>query len=232
MNKQNIIILVLVILAGASAWYFLGRQQGETDVSDAEDTVTGQAEAAPEDNYITKGELQDLLAEHDLNPQNVMVIDIDTGGSAVIRMYPGKAPNHVDRFRELAREGFYDGVVFHRVIDGFMAQTGDPTGTGGGGSGRNIGAEFNDIAHVRGVVSTARAADPDSADSQFFIMLDEAPHLDGQYTAWGEVVAGMEHVDAITKGPREANGVVPEEERNRMLRVYIAADVLNDGVGE
>ena len=114
-----------------------------------------------------------------------------------------------DSIKELVREGFYDGLNFHRVIDGFVAQGGCPQGSGMGGSGQNIEAEFNDVKHVRGTMSMARAADPNSADSQFFICLDAVPYLDNQYTAWGEVTSGMEHVDAIPKGEPPANpGVI------------------------
>jgi len=123
-----------------------------------------------------------------------------TKGPVVIRTRPDLAPNHVARIVELASEGFYDGVPFHRVIDGFMAQTGDPTGTGMGGSGKKLKAEFNAGKHVRGTVSMARAANPDSGDSQFFICFEDAPFLDGQYTIWGEVVEGMENVDRIKRG--------------------------------
>jgi peptidylprolyl isomerase len=122
-------------------------------------------------------------------------------GEVKIELYTDKAPKHVERIKELASRGFYNDVVFHRVIDGFMAQTGDPTGTGMGGSELpDLPAEFNDIQHVRGVVSMARSASPDSANSQFFIMFADAPHLDGQYTAFGKVVSGMEFVDKIKKG--------------------------------
>ena len=110
------------------------------------------------------------------------------------------APNHVARIKELAQQGFYDGVVFHRVIDGFMAQTGDPTGTGRGGSGKNLKAEFSKAPHERGTVSMARANHPDSADSQFFICFDDARFLDGKYTVWGQVTEGMENVDKIKRG--------------------------------
>lgn len=160
-----------------------------------------------------------------LDPENTLVLELSTGGPVIIQMFPEIAPNHVARFKELARQGFYDGVVFHRVIDGFMAQTGDPTGTGSGGSGQNIKAEFNEMQHDRGVVSTARAGHPDSADSQFFIMLAPSTHLDGQYTAWGKVVEGMDFVDAITKGPSNLNGVVPEEKRDRIISMKVAADI-------
>jgi peptidylprolyl isomerase len=129
-------------------------------------------------------------------------------GPVVIKPRPDLAPNHVARILELTRQGFYNGIVFHRVIDGFMAQTGDPTGTGMGGSGKKLKAEFTPTPHKRGIVSMARAADPNSADSQFFIVLDDASYLDGQYTVWGEVVSGMEHVDAIKKGSPYNNGSV------------------------
>jgi peptidylprolyl isomerase len=123
-----------------------------------------------------------------------------TKGPVTIRTRPDLAPNHVARIVELAGEGFYDGVPFHRVIEGFMAQTGDPTGTGMGGSGKKLKAEFNAGKHVRGTVSMARATDPDSGDSQFFICFADAPFLDGQYTIWGEVIEGMENVDNIKRG--------------------------------
>ncbi len=123
-----------------------------------------------------------------------------TRGPIVIKTRPDLAPTHVARIVELAQEGFYDGVPFHRVIEGFMAQTGDPTGTGMGGSGKKLKAEFNAGKHVRGTCSMARAQDPDSGDSQFFICFEDAPFLDGQYTVWGEVIEGMENVDQIKRG--------------------------------
>ena len=127
-------------------------------------------------------------------------------GDVVIRLRPDLAPGHVARISELAAEGFYDGVVFHRVIDGFMAQGGDPSGTGMGGSDKpNLKAEFNTEPHVRGTCSMARAANPDSANSQFFICFEECGFLDRQYTVWGEVTSGMEHVDALPKGEPPAN---------------------------
>ena len=121
-------------------------------------------------------------------------------GTVEIETLPVLAPNHVARIKELVAEGFYDGVVFHRVIPGFMAQTGDPTGTGSGGSGQKLNGEFSRQPHVRGTVSMARTSNPNSADSQFFIVYDEASHLDGQYTVWGQVSSGMEHVEAIPGG--------------------------------
>jgi peptidylprolyl isomerase len=123
-----------------------------------------------------------------------------THGPVTIATRPDLAPGHVARITELVRQGFYDGVVFHRVIDNFMAQTGDPTGTGMGGSGKKLPAEFSKEKHVRGTVSMARASNPDSADSQFFICYTDLSFLDGQYTIWGQVTGGMEHVDKIKKG--------------------------------
>ncbi len=132
-------------------------------------------------------------------------------GDVVITLRPDLAPGHVERITELASENFYDGVVFHRVIDGFMAQGGDPTGSGMGGSSKpNIAAEFSREPHVRGICSMARSSNPDSANSQFFICLDDSRFLDGQYTVWGEVASGMEHVDALPKGepPRTPGKII------------------------
>ncbi|MGD9738464.1 MAG: peptidylprolyl isomerase [Bauldia sp.] len=123
-----------------------------------------------------------------------------TQGPVVIAFRPDLAPNHVARIKELANEGFYDGVPFHRVISGFMAQTGDPTGTGMGGSGKKLRAEFSNEPHVRGVCSMARSQDPNSGDSQFFICFDDARFLDRQYTVWGKVVSGMEAIDKVKRG--------------------------------
>ena len=130
---------------------------------------------------------------------DTLVLDT-TRGRVAIAMRPDLAPGHVARIKELVRDGFYDGVAFHRVIDGFMAQTGCPQGTGTGGSGRKLKAEFSKENHVRGTVSMARAQNPDSADSQFFICFADAPWLNGQYTVWGKVTAGMENVDRIKRG--------------------------------
>jgi peptidylprolyl isomerase len=130
---------------------------------------------------------------------NTLVLDT-TQGRVTIAMRPDLAPNHVARIKELVQQGFYNGIVFHRVIDGFMAQTGCPQGTGTGGSGKKLKAEFNKEKHVRGTVSMARAANPDSGDSQFFICFADAPFLNGQYTVWGQVTEGMENVDKIKRG--------------------------------
>jgi peptidylprolyl isomerase len=134
-----------------------------------------------------------------VDDENTLVLET-TQGRIVIELRPELAPNHVARIKELASQKFYDGVVFHRVIDGFMAQTGDPGGTGRGGSGKNLKAEFSQAPHERGTVSMARANHPDSADSQFFICFDDARFLDGKYTVWGRVIEGMENVDKIKRG--------------------------------
>ena len=142
--------------------------------------------------------------------QNTLIMTLE-GGPVTIRLRPDLAPGHVSRIKELASEGFYDGIVFHRVIPGFMAQGGDPAGTGGGGSSKpNLKAEFSAEPHVRGVWSMARTSAPNSANSQFFICFDDARFLDNQYTVWGEVVDGMDHVDALPKGepPRNPGKIV------------------------
>lgn len=143
------------------------------------------------------------------NLENTLYLDLKDG-RVTIEMYPESAPNHVARIKELVKEGFYNGLKFHRVIDGFMAQTGDPLGNGTGGSGKNIKAEFNDRMHVRGTLSMARSGHPDSADSQFFIMFENAPHLDNQYTVWGQVVDGIDHVMNIKRGSQYDNGSVSD----------------------
>jgi peptidylprolyl isomerase len=141
-----------------------------------------------------------------MTPDNddVMILET-TRGPVTIAMRPDLAPRHVARIKELVREGFYDGIVFHRVIDGFMAQTGDPTGTGTGGSGKKLKQEFSREPHKRGTVSMARAQNPDSGDSQFFICFEDAPFLNGQYTVWGKVIDGMENVDGIKRGEPVVN---------------------------
>ncbi|WP_298721298.1 peptidylprolyl isomerase [uncultured Ferrovibrio sp.] len=154
--------------------------------------------------------------------ENTLYLELKDG-RVTIALRPDLAPNHVARIKELARQNFYDGLKFHRVIEGFMAQTGDPRGDGTGGSGQNLKAEFSDAPHVRGTCSMARARDPHSADSQFFICFADARFLDGQYTVWGEVVEGMEHVDAIKRGDQARNGAVTDPDRIISLRV--AADV-------
>ncbi|MGH1350939.1 MAG: peptidylprolyl isomerase [Methyloligellaceae bacterium] len=151
------------------------------------------------------------------DPENTLIMDM-THGRVVIEMRPDLAPGHVARIKELARENFYDGIVFHRVIDGFMAQTGCPQGTGTGGSGKKLPAEFNDENHSRGVCSMARAQDPNSGDSQFFICFGDASFLDRQYTAWGKVIEGMENVDKIKRGE-------PVQDPDKINSLRVAADV-------
>ena len=152
------------------------------------------------------------------DPENTLLIET-TKGPVVIAMRPDLAPNHVAHIKKLAREGFYDGIVFHRVIDGFMAQTGDPTGTGTGSSKYpNLKQEFSAEPHTRGVASMARSQNPDSANSQFFFVFDDARFLDRQYTVWGKVIEGMENVDKIKRGE-------PVRDPDKMLSVKVAADV-------
>jgi len=142
---------------------------------------------------------------------NTLTLSLSSGGDVVIKLRPDLAPGHVERIAGLARDGFYDGVVFHRVIPGFMAQGGDPTGTGMGGSNLpDLKAEYNSEPHMRGTCSMARAQNPNSANSQFFICFDDASFLDGQYTVWGQVESGMEHVDALPVGepPREPGKIL------------------------
>ncbi|MEM7776873.1 MAG: peptidylprolyl isomerase [Pseudomonadota bacterium] len=151
------------------------------------------------------------------DPENTIIMDT-TKGEVVIELRPDLAPNHVARIKQLAREEFYDGIVFHRVIDGFMAQVGCPNGTGTGGSSHpNLEQEFNSEPHVRGVCSMARAASPNSANSQFFICFDEASFLDKQYTVWGKVISGMENVDKIKRGE-------PVRDPDSIKTMRVAAD--------
>jgi peptidylprolyl isomerase len=149
--------------------------------------------------------------------ENTLYIDLKDNCRVVIEMRPDLAPKHVAQIKKLAREGKYDGIVFHRVIDGFMAQTGDPQGTGMGGMGDKLPAEFSKEPHVRGTVSMARTQDPNSAQSQFFIVFKDSNFLDGQYTVWGKVASGMEFVDKIKKGE-------PPSNPDKMIKVQVAAD--------
>ncbi|HVH77874.1 MAG TPA: peptidylprolyl isomerase [Stellaceae bacterium] len=152
--------------------------------------------------------------------EDILYLDVPAG-RVVIEMRPDLAPAHCAQIKALARRGFYDGIVFHRVIDGFMAQTGDPTGTGSGGSGQMLKAEFSAEPHVRGVLSMARTSDPNSADSQFFICFADATFLDRQYTVWGKVVSGMEHIDAIKKGDPRSGAVANPD---KIIKMQVAAD--------
>lgn len=161
--------------------------------------------------------MSNMLQAADL--ENTLYLDLKDG-RVTIEMYPEVAPITVARIKELVRSGFYDGLTFHRVIPGFMAQGGDPEGTGTGGSGQNIVAEFSDLTHLKGTLSMARSEKPDSADSQFFIVLDVSSHLDGHYTIWGRVIGGMKYVDHIKEG------VVPElKNPDKIIKMQVAADV-------
>ncbi len=157
------------------------------------------------------------------DPENSLVMEL-AHGRVVIQMLPEVAPKHVARIKELTRAGFYDGLVFHRVMDGFMAQTGDPTGTGTGGSGQKLEAEFSAEPYLRGTVGMARSQSPNSADSQFFITLAPARFLDNKYTVWGRVVEGMENVDQIKKAPpgRQSGQV---DDPDKILRLRVLADI-------
>jgi peptidylprolyl isomerase len=148
--------------------------------------------------------------------ENTLILTLESG-PVTIKLLPDKAPGHVARIKELAREGYYDGLTFHRVIDKFMAQGGCPDGTGMSGSGKKLKAEFNDVSHQRGVCSMARASDPNSGDSQFFICLDDASFLDKQYTVWGKVTSGMESVDKLPKGE-------PPRNPGKIVSMKVAAD--------
>ena len=150
------------------------------------------------------------------DPKNTLTLET-TKGKVVIAMRPDLAPGHVARIKQLVGEGFYDGIVFHRVIDGFMAQTGCPQGSGTGGSGKKLKAEFNSEPHKRGTVSMARAQNPDSGDSQFFICFADAPFLNKQYTVWGQVIKGMENVDKIKRGE-------PVRDPDKILKATLGAD--------
>lgn len=178
-------------------------------------TITTGHFANAEEPTKTRKEMVDEKAQ---NPDEYKLQLQLKDGLVEIELLPVAAPNHVARIKELTRQGFYDGIVFHRVIDGFMAQTGDPTGTGTGGSGKKLKAEFNAEPHTRGAVSMARAGHPDSADSQFFIVFDDARFLDKQYTVWGRVTKGMEFVDNITRGEPPANP-------DKIISMKVAADV-------
>ncbi len=153
--------------------------------------------------------------------ENTLYLDVPKG-RVVIELRPDLAPKTVARIKELTREGFYNGLAFHRVIAGFMAQTGDPRGDGTGGSGQKLKAEFSDAHFLRGTVGMARAQDPDSADSQFFICFEPAPFLDGKYTIFGQVTSGMEYIDALKKGDESRNGMVTDPDH--IIRMQVAAD--------
>ncbi len=161
----------------------------------------------------------------EIDPENTVYMDLKDG-RVTIKLMPDIAPKHVERIKELTRDGFYDGIVFHRVIEGFMAQTGDPTGTGMGGSDKpDLEAEFNDYNFGRGTIGAARSGSPDSANSQWFICFDDCSFLNNQYTVWGQVVDGMDHVDAITRGEPPANP-------DKIVKMQVMADASQDASAE
>ena len=167
----------------------------------------------------------DTTKAADLDPENTLLLNLKDG-QVKIKLMPDIAPKHVERIKTLTREGFYDGIVFHRVIDGFMAQTGDPTGTGTGGSKlADLDAEFNDYNFGRGTIGAARSASPNSANSQWFICFDDCSFLNGQYTIWGQVVDGMDHVDDITRGE-------PPKNPDKIVKMTIAADAKEESPKE
>ena len=194
---RKILGLALVVMLGVVAVIMMQTKTAEVTAVDAKETA---------------------VAAND--PENTLVMELETG-KVIIELSPEYAPNHVARIKELTREGFYDGIVFHRVIAGFMAQTGDPTGTGTSGSGKNIDAEFSDANFVRGALGMARAQNPNSADSQFFICFDEASHLNGQYTYLGKVIEGMELIDGLKKGAPGSGSVTDPD---KMVSMKVLAD--------
>lgn len=213
MSKLGMIALALVMVVAGC-----GEDTTKSEANTAPVTVSETApEAAKTPESANLKEINVSVAD----PENAIVIELKDG-NVVIDLAPDLAPNHVARIKELARDGFYDGIVFHRVIDGFMAQTGDPTGTGTSGSGKNLDAEFTDAPFERGTIGMARSSDPNSADSQFFINFAPAPHLNGQYTVLGKVVSGMEFVDMIKKGSG-GGGTVTDPDK--MISMKVLADI-------
>lgn len=204
----------LVMILTLAACNNAGEQAIETDTT---------AEQSTEQQDTTQAENQEEAANDDAvtDPDNTLFLDLKDG-RVTIKLRPDLAPGHVERIKTLTAQGFYDGIVFHRVIDGFMAQTGDPTGTGMGGSQLpDLEAEFSRAPFVRGTVGMARAMDPNSANSQFFIMFARSPNLDDNYTVFGEVVDGMEHVDKIKRGTGQ-NGMVTDPDK--ILKMQLASD--------
>lgn len=202
MNRRNLLAATAVLLLATPAF--------------------GQAQKRPETattpKFTPKPDPIPVKPAPPLTPDNTLLLDLSTGGRVTIAMRPDIAPTHIDRIKTLVRQHFYDGTVFHRVIEGFMAQGGDPTGTGQGGSKLpDLKAEFNDLPHVRGAVAMARAATNDSANSQFYIVLQPVLKLDHNYTVWGRVIGGMNYVDAIERGEPPANP-------SKIVQATIAAD--------
>ncbi len=216
-------IFCLICISFNSAFAQNSQGDNQTETQENSDmkksTKSKNTEVEATQTSETKEETQNVANNSEL--ENIIVLELKDG-PVVIELKPEVAPNHVERIKQLTRQGFYDNIVFHRVIDGFMAQTGDPTGTGRGGSGQNLNSEFSDEKHIRGTLSMARAADPNSADSQFFIMFSDAPHLDGNYSVFGQVISGMDFVDKIKRGTG-ANGMVASPDK--IVRMRVATDI-------
>lgn len=200
--KQTIIIsAAVVVLLGVTAFYFSKKREGDvpaTETAPQTDSTSTTQEPAKMPNY-------DLSLDSDGLSKATATLTLEKGGVVKWRFYTNDAPNTVKRITQLISEGFYNGIVIHRVVPNFVVQAGDPTGTGAGGSGVKLKAEFNSHKHVPGILSMARTSDPNSADSQFFMMIGTAPHLDGQYTVFGKVVEGYEHVQKIQQGDKIAS---------------------------
>jgi len=238
-RKVSFVLGMAVLLAGGVIGVMPVQAQFQRDTIEPREPVQPRKRTAPGEDKspmatpsgsqsnttVREHNIQDSPSkqkiQEKLNLEDTIYLDL-AYGRVVIKLHPELAPNTVSRFKELVRQGFYDGLVFHRVIEGFMAQTGDPKGDGTGGSGKNQNAEFNAGKHTRGALSMARAANINSADSQFFICLAEAPHLDGQYTYFGEVVDGMAYVDQIQKGDPRRNGTVVYPDH--ILVMQVASD--------
>lgn len=215
MKRYLPVVLIVAVLAVVILWY--GTRNAPQRTSDQSM------------NEIAGNQEERILSERDEAQNPMVTIRMESGGEIKIELYPDIAPNTVKNFVYLVRQGFYDGTIFHRVIPGFMIQGGDPEGTGMGGPGYSIRGEFtsngfrNDLRHTRGVISMARTADPNSAGSQFFIMVADAPHLDGHYAAFGRVVSGMDEVDRIVNTPRDRNDRPLQDQR--MAQVTVEWDV-------
>lgn len=227
MRKLAYGIVILLVLAGA-VFLSLRMNPAERTPTSAPVAATTPAATPPAQQAAPAGRPEQQAAlvppppviTQQTTPTDDDILLLETPyGTVEIETFPQLAPNHVARIKELAREKFYDGLLFHRVIAGFMAQTGDPRGNGTGGSGKNINAEFNEGKHIRGAVSMARSQNPNSADSQFFIVLADSQFLDRNYTVWGRVIRGMEFIDSIRRGDPNRNGEVGDPDKIVTMRV-------------
>jgi cyclophilin family peptidyl-prolyl cis-trans isomerase len=215
MRMKMVVVALLALFAGNMVVSDVAYAQGQRRPREPENTV-------PPLQLRPRTTPMQNIAPPALSPADTWVLDLSNGGRIQIQLRPDIAPHHVERIKTLTEQGFYNGLAFHRVIEGFMAQGGDPLGTGAGGSQLpDLHSEFNDLPHLRGAVAMARAQSPDSANSQFFIMFAPASSLDGQYTIWGRVVDGMDAVDKIKRGTG-GNGIV--QGPDRLVKARIAAD--------